>query len=1204
MLAAVGDEIKSPDNIVSGKWYYIKGVYTSNKTDVACYYNAPDAAGKYTGTPAASIDDATPFKFTKVEGGWTITSVKGYYLRPHTSNGQTYLVEDEVVLGIASGTTKEGENKGIKIGPYSDYYIQSNTSSAKIGAYKATQYDVTLIEAPEQTAKTETSLSFGETTEYTVNIGESFTAPTLSITPTAIATSVTYSSSNTEVATVNSTTGEVNLTGAAGSTTISATYEGSDSYYKSSASYTLNVVDPTLKKVTFEFGANKYDWEYTSDNNTYFNGSDYIAKEGEISAGFSGKVRLWLNKDAYTMRFYSDDTYGRGQMTLTADEGYVITQVVVSGSTLSFQLPEGAGGSLTGGTWTGEANSLVLQKGSSTSNFTTVDVYYKEKTAPEPKTYSLVGWINGADYGCDENPGEYIFDEDGKLTVNFKEDSYVFVKTTDNNSWYLTESYVPYGEAGAQVTATMVNGKNYGEKMQVPGGYDIELTLTEKDDDTIELTYTMPEYGPKTYSLVGWINGANYGCEDDWENPGEYTFDPEGKLNMYFDEDSYVFVKTTDNKKWYLAEEYVPKGNPNTTVTAPMANGSGYSEKMEIPSGYDIEMTLRETGNNTIELSVNIIQPSEKVISNNEIEDYTSMGGPLMWQGRDDIGNYVTVAFDAEGNLDKKYTSIMTADFEEKYGATSGTASITTGEDGSKTLDATIRFGEYGIFHITGTIAAPAPCPFGLPTVTATTEDITFVFDLTDAVKGKDTPELEATIVVKKGEMEYTGGISEEDVVDGKVIKTISNSIFSADFSSLALEAGDEIVVTFPKATLWETVEGKWNKAWTGEVEGSVNVTVKAVLPTPNVKVSTTHFNLDLDLSTITEGLDDPALSTTIEVKHGAKTYIYDQIDFYDVSSGKLSLDVDNVKLIGDDEFLPEEDDKIVVTLKNACISYVDGELKSIIFADSEGVKVTVIGTDMEQIEVVENEIIKTGENSYWHAWKPERETEFYIAFDDEGNIMVNDISMRLYGKEVLGHSATGYVITNEDGSMEIEATIRFYDMPSLYRINATIAAPAPCPFGLPTITATTEEVVITFDLADAVEGVENPTLESINILINDKYHSGFSETDVVDGKVEVKIPFANFSDMEGKAPEFTEGQEITVTIPEVALYENYTAGGYKTLYEGAMEGAVTVTVTTASGINILSSASDNVVKYNLAGQRVRNAKGIIIVNGKKVAVK
>ena len=81
------------------------------------------------------------------------------------------------------------------------------------------------------------TMSFSPTS-VTATLGESFTAPTLSMSPSGL--TVTYSSSNTNVATVNASTGAVTLK-AAGTTTITASFAGNDDYYSNSATYTLTV---------------------------------------------------------------------------------------------------------------------------------------------------------------------------------------------------------------------------------------------------------------------------------------------------------------------------------------------------------------------------------------------------------------------------------------------------------------------------------------------------------------------------------------------------------------------------------------------------------------------------------------------------------------------------------------------------------------------------------------------------------------------------------------------------------------------------------------------------------------------------------------------------------------------------------------------------------------------------------------------------
>ena len=85
-------------------------------------------------------------------------------------------------------------------------------------------------------------LSFSAT-EATATLGEDFIEPTLTTTPSGL--TVTYSSSNTNVATVDASTGEVTLVDA-GSTSITATFAGNDSYSGGTASYTLTVSNPAL----------------------------------------------------------------------------------------------------------------------------------------------------------------------------------------------------------------------------------------------------------------------------------------------------------------------------------------------------------------------------------------------------------------------------------------------------------------------------------------------------------------------------------------------------------------------------------------------------------------------------------------------------------------------------------------------------------------------------------------------------------------------------------------------------------------------------------------------------------------------------------------------------------------------------------------------------------------------------------------------
>ncbi|MDY5651070.1 MAG: InlB B-repeat-containing protein [Paludibacteraceae bacterium] len=84
---------------------------------------------------------------------------------------------------------------------------------------------------------------------YDAELGESNSFPTLTNTNSV---SVTYSSSNTDAATINATTGEISLV-AEGSTTIKATFAGNENYKANAVSYSLKVKNAiTRADISFE----------------------------------------------------------------------------------------------------------------------------------------------------------------------------------------------------------------------------------------------------------------------------------------------------------------------------------------------------------------------------------------------------------------------------------------------------------------------------------------------------------------------------------------------------------------------------------------------------------------------------------------------------------------------------------------------------------------------------------------------------------------------------------------------------------------------------------------------------------------------------------------------------------------------------------------------------------------------------------------
>ena len=92
------------------------------------------------------------------------------------------------------------------------------------------------------------SLSFPQTS-YTVEMGDVFSEPTLQGLPTGV--TAKYSSSNADVATVDESTGKVQIVGV-GTTTIKAVSEAKDVYEAAEASYVLTVNRASSKKVEFD----------------------------------------------------------------------------------------------------------------------------------------------------------------------------------------------------------------------------------------------------------------------------------------------------------------------------------------------------------------------------------------------------------------------------------------------------------------------------------------------------------------------------------------------------------------------------------------------------------------------------------------------------------------------------------------------------------------------------------------------------------------------------------------------------------------------------------------------------------------------------------------------------------------------------------------------------------------------------------------
>lgn len=189
--------------------------------------------------PASAI-----FTAAASSGKFTLQN-NGQYMQRGGSSG-SYVPTFSSSQGSYYQWTYDSAGEFVTATGNSTYYVyySANNSKWSMGtsggdSHKASLYTTT----PPRQAQT---LSFSTTSvNYDIAGGAAFTAPTLSGAQTA----VTYSSSNAAVATVNATTGTVEIVGT-GTTIITANAEGTDAFKPATASYTLRVIDSTAPVTT------------------------------------------------------------------------------------------------------------------------------------------------------------------------------------------------------------------------------------------------------------------------------------------------------------------------------------------------------------------------------------------------------------------------------------------------------------------------------------------------------------------------------------------------------------------------------------------------------------------------------------------------------------------------------------------------------------------------------------------------------------------------------------------------------------------------------------------------------------------------------------------------------------------------------------------------------------------------------------------
>ena len=333
------------------------------------------------------------------------------------------------------------------------------------------------------------NLAFDQTSvSYT--LGTSFTAPNLTGVKEGI---VTYTSSNTKVATVDATSGAVTIVGA-GETTIIASVAATDTYWEDEATYKL-IVNKQSRDLTY--GTNEL---------THILGNAFTAPE--LSGIKDGVTYNSLNTAVATI----DAT---GKVTIVGAEG--TTTITASAPETENYLADEA-------TYT-----LIVEKALTdwnlrgsfgTINMTKSDVYTdlyvaKNVALGSGKTFRFINKDKSKTIGAYGNSTQTV-DVKGEI-----------------NNWYDSDA---------------TNG--YSANITVSTNDDYDIYFSPRDNNFL-IIKTGVEYGfDSQWEIVGWING-----KDSWSGSSGYVLksnyvNPALPLKITIDLTSGDYFKILKNKNW------------------------------------------------------------------------------------------------------------------------------------------------------------------------------------------------------------------------------------------------------------------------------------------------------------------------------------------------------------------------------------------------------------------------------------------------------------------------------------------------------------------------------------------------------------------------------------------------------------------------------------------------------------------------------
>lgn len=620
---------------------------------------------------------------------------------------------------------------------------------------------------------------------------------------------ITYSSSNSLVASINASTGAITLV-EEGDVTITATAAANDAYEASSASYTLTI-EGDLVKAGLSWSAETYSATLGSADNTYptltnpnsltvsYSSSDTsvatIDSDGNITLVAAGSTTIIAQTEA-------DDTFAAGSAAYTLK---VVKQTVtLSWSESTFKAileeentfptlttdPEGLSVSYTSSnesvaTISSDGNITLVAVGSTTISaiFDGTDIYKAASAA-----YSLT-----VASGTDTGAGTYTYDSTGDTSSDDDISNTTFTRM-------ITVTY-------SGTTAT-VEGDYYGYASV--SGADVTVNNTGNNENIVyKLTGATTSGSFKLYSskkqaiLLSGVSITNpYGAAINNQS-GKRTFVMVEGSNYLYDSSSAAYSASNEDMKavFFSEGQLIFSGSGILTVEAKNKQeksciaSDDYVRIMDCPT---LKLTSSSTtaghgirGKEYVQLSSGTTNISSAASKKKGItsEDYVLVEG-----GTHNITITGSAAYDSE---DAEYKGTAGIKADNYFGMTGGTVTITNSGTGGKG----IRAGSYSYVEDNSTAISDSYMTGGTLKVTTTGSEHTTGDVSTKAIK-IGYKEKSGNSYVYGGNLKISGGTiiascSKSETIEAKGTLTISGGeIYSTSSADDAINSYGNLTIS------------------------------------------------------------------------------------------------------------------------------------------------------------------------------------------------------------------------------------------------------------------------------------------------------------------------------------------------------------------------------------------------------------------------